>query len=156
MAKGLASVAVLRRGDPFRERSLADARARMTEWLRQNAYRRATVDIEPQAGETVPRRPGLVRDLKIRVLDARQEVLVSSRIDGWPAGLAPPVSPARPGEALTGETLARWRDALLAVLWKNAHFRAQVRTESVAGDLVFFVTPGFAYDLKLGQLSPEE
>jgi outer membrane protein insertion porin family len=156
VAKGLTQVASLRRGEPFRERTLEDARARMTEWLRMNAYRGATVEVQPQATEEASRRPGPIRDLKILVLKAKQEVLASSRIDGWPRALPPPPSPAKVGEALTDETLARWRENLLAVLWKSSHYRAQVRTESVAGDLVFFVTPGPPFDLKLGLLNADE
>jgi len=49
-----------------------------------------------------------------------------------------------------------WKDELLAVLWKSAYYRAQIRTESVAGDLVFFVAPGSPFDLKLDLLSDKE
>jgi outer membrane protein insertion porin family len=156
MAKALAAVALLRSGELFRDKSLADATTRMTEWLRANAYKRATLEVEPQPEQIGLRQPGLVRDIRIRVLDIRQETLVSSRIDGWPETLPAPKSPARAGEALTDDTVKAWKDQLLAILWKGTHYRAQIRAESVAGDLVFFVTPGAPFDLKLDLLSDKE
>ncbi len=156
MARALADVALLRAGESFRDKSLSDATTRMTDWLRANAYKRATLELEPQPERAGSGQPGVVRDIRIRVLDIRQETLVSSRIDGWPATLPPPKSPAHEGAALTNETVKAWKDELLAILWKNTHYRAQIRTESVAGDLVFFVTPGAPFDLKLDVLSDKE
>jgi outer membrane protein insertion porin family len=156
MARALAAAAGLRFNEPFRDKSLLDAATRMTEWLRANAYKRATVEVEPQPEQTGTNRAGFVRDIRIRVLDARPETLVSSRIDGWPATLPPPKSPAHAGASLTDDTVKAWKDELLAILWKQTHYRAQIRTESVAGDLVFFVTPGPPYDLKLDLLSEKE
>lgn len=156
LAKPLSAVSGLRAGEPFRDRSLAEAAARMTGWLRAHAYPKATVEVEPQSAPAGSSAPGIARDLRVRVLDLRQEALVSSRINGWPAGLPAPRSPARPGDALTDDTVKSWKDELLAILWKNAYYRAQIRTESVAGDLVFFVTPGAPFDLKLDLLSEKE
>ncbi len=140
----------------FRDKSLVDAVARMTEWLRAHAYPRASVEAEPRPPQGQPSAPGVVRDIRIRVLDIRQEALVSSRIDGWPGSLPSPKSPAHPGDALTDDTVKAWKDELLAILWKSAYYRAQIRTESVAGDLVFFVAPGSPFDLKLDLLSEKE
>lgn len=153
LARPLSSVAGLRGGEPFRDRSLVEAVARMTDWLRAHAYPRAAVEVEPHAPRNGPLTSGVTRDIRIRVLDIRPEALVSSRIDGWPGGLPSPKSPAHPGDALTDDTVKAWKDELLAVLWKNAYYRAQIRTESVAGDLVFFVAPGPRFDLKLDLLS---
>ncbi|MBX7187606.1 MAG: BamA/TamA family outer membrane protein [Vicinamibacteria bacterium] len=155
LAKPLSSVSGLRRGEPFRDKSLAEATTRMTEWLRAHAYPRAMAEVVPQPPPNGPSN-GIERDIRVRVLEIQQEKLVSSRINGWPAGLPSPKSPARVGEALTDERVKAWRDQLLALLWKNAYYRAQVRVESVAGDLVFFVTPGLPYDLKLDRLSEKE
>ena len=156
MARALTVVAGLRTNEPFREKSLEEATARMTEWLRANGYKRATLEVEAQTEPIDSHRPGFVHDIRIRVLDARQEALVSSRIDGWPETLPPPKSPGRVGQALTDETVKAWKADLLATLWKNAYYRAQVRTESVAGDLVFFLIPGLPFDLKLDLLTPKE
>ena len=156
MARALTAVALLRAGESFRDKSLSDATTRMTEWLRGNAYKRATLEVEPQPEQIGSRQAGFVRDIRIRVIDLRHETLVSSRIDGWPQTVPTPKLPARAGEALTDDTVKAWRNELLAILWKNAHYRAQIRTESVAGDLVFFVTPGAPFDLKLDLLSDKE
>jgi len=156
LAKALTVAAALRANEPFREKSLSDATARMTEWLRANAFKRATVEVEPLAGSAESHSTASTRDIRIRVLDAWQETLVSSRIDGWPNTLAAPKSPAKAGEALTEETVKTWRNELLSLLWKGTHYRAQIRTESVAGDLVFFVTPGLPFDLKLDLLTVKE
>jgi outer membrane protein insertion porin family len=156
LAKALGNAAGLRAKDPLREKSLAEAATRMTAWLHGNAYRRATVEIEPQPESAGSRPAEKVRNLKIRVNDVRQETLVSSRIDGWPSTLPPPKSPARREEALTEETVKAWREELLSLLRKGSHYRAQIRTESVAGDLVFFVTPGPPFDLKLDLLTVKE
>ncbi len=156
LAKELARVAGLRPSEPFRDKSLADAAARMTNWLRSQAYTRATIELEPLLGKTASPTAGSVRDIRVRVLQASRETLVSSRIEGWPVTLPVPKSPAQPGDVLTAETLKRWKEELLGTLWKNAHYRAQVRTESVAGDLVFFVTPGSPFDLKLDLLGEKQ
>lgn len=155
LAKALARASRLRAREPFRASTLADAAARMTEWLRANAYPRATVAIEPQPELASSRYLGFVRDLKIRVLDSRRETLVSSRIDGWPKTLPAPRSPAGRGDALTVETLERWKTELLGQLRKNAYYRAQVKTVSVDGDLVFFVSPGLPFDLNLNLLGED-
>lgn len=156
LAKPLSAAAGLRGGEPFRDKSLVEAAARMTDWLRAHAYSRATVEVEPQPPQPGLLARGVTRDIRVRVLDIRRETLVSSRIDGWPQGLPAPKSPARPGDALTDDTVKTWKDELLAVLWKSAYYRAQIRTESVAGDLVFFVNPGPVYALKLDPLSEKE
>jgi outer membrane protein insertion porin family len=155
-ARALARAGGLRGGEPVREKSLGDATARMTEWLRANAYPRAAIEIEPLPPTGLTGRSGVLRDLRVRVLEAKRELLVSSRIDGWPSSLALPKSPAHPGEPLTDETMKAWKDELLALLFKAARYRAQIRTESVAGDLVFFVTPGPRFELKLDALSEKE
>src|SRR5436190_17617553 len=41
LIKGLTTAAGLRAGEPFREKSLQEATARMTGWLRANGYKRA-------------------------------------------------------------------------------------------------------------------
>lgn len=156
LAKPLSAAAALRGGEPFREKSLTEAAARMTDWLRAHAYPKATVEVEPQPPQAGPLGRGAARDIRVRVLDIRQEALVSSRIDGWPQELLTPKSPAHPGDALTEDTVKAWKGELLAILWKSAHYRAQIRTESVAGDLVFFVTPGPRFDLKLDPLTEKE
>lgn len=155
LAKELGRASGLRAREPFREGALVDASARMTEWLRANAYPRATVVIEPQPGVAPSRYLGFVRDLKIRVLHAKPETLVSSRIDGWPTTLPAPKSPAQRGDELTVERLDRWKEDLLRQLWKSAYYRAQVKTVSVDGDLVFFVSPGLPFDLNLGLLGED-
>lgn len=152
LAKALARASGLRAREPFRESALVDAAARMTVWLRANAYPRATLVIEPQPVVAPSRYLGFVRDLRIRVLHPKPETLVSSRIDGWPTTLPAPKSPAERGDKLTVETLDRWKEDLLRQLWKSAYYRAQVKTVSVDGDLVFFVSPGLPFDLNLGLL----
>jgi outer membrane protein insertion porin family len=156
LAKGLNRASGLHAPEPFRDKSLADASVRMTEWLRSQAYPMATIEIELLPAGTESPDAGFIRDVRVRVLQARRETLVSSRIDGWPMTLPAPKSPAQLGDALTAETLNRWKEELLAILWKNAHYRAQVRTESVSGDLVFFVTPGAPFDLKLDLLGEKQ
>ncbi|HQZ15799.1 MAG TPA: POTRA domain-containing protein [Vicinamibacteria bacterium] len=156
LARPLSTVAGLRAGEPFRERSLVEAAARLTQWLRAHAYPKAAVEVEARPPQGQPSTLGVVRDIVVRVLDIRQEALVSSRIDGWPGSLPAPKSPANPGDALTDDTVKAWKDELLAILWKSAYYRAQIRTESVAGDLVFFVAPGSPFDLKLDLLSEKE
>ena len=156
LAKPLSTAFGLRADEPFRDKTLLDAASRMTGWLRAHAYHRARVEVEPQPARPGAGASGVTRDILVRVHDLRQETLVSSRIDGWPQNLPSPKSPARPGEALTEDTVKAWGDELLATLWKNTHYRAQIRTESVAGDLVFFVTPGSPFDLKLDLLSEKE
>ncbi|MEO8499821.1 MAG: BamA/TamA family outer membrane protein [Vicinamibacteria bacterium] len=156
VAKALAKASALRPGEPFRARSLIDARERMTAWLRANAYPRASVEVEPMSVSRAIDHAASLSDISVRVLQAKRETLVSSRIDGWPPTLMSPKSPAHPGDALTDDTVKAWKDELLALLWKAAHYRAQIRTESVAGDLVFFVTPGARFDLKLDLLSETE
>ena len=155
LARELERASGLRAREPFRESALADASARMTEWLRANAYPRATLVIEPQPGVAPSRYLGFVRDLRIRVLQAKPETLVSSRIEGWPTTLPAPKSPAERGDKLTVETLDRWKEDLLSQLWKSAYYRAQVKTVSVDGDLVFFVSPGLPFDLNLGLLGED-
>jgi len=152
LAKALRSAAGLRSATPLRSKALDDALGRMTAWLRSHAYPGAAVEIE-ELREDPARRRGSMRDLLVRVLEARQERLVSSRIEGWPARLPEPPSPARKGEALTNETKEGWENELLSVLRRNAYYRAQIKTDSVQGDLVFFVTPGPPYQLDLGSLN---
>jgi outer membrane protein insertion porin family len=152
-AKGLAQVSGLRRGDLLRDGSLADATSRMMAWLRENAYPRARLEIDVAASGTGE---AFVKDIRVLVLDATPETLVSARIEGWPRTLVQPESPASPGDPLTAEKLLGWRESLLSRLWKAGHYRAQIRTESVRGDLVFFVNPGPAYDLKLDPLGEKE
>ena len=156
LGKALARAASLREGEPFRQKTLADAAARMTAWLRSNAYPHASIETEPVSGAAAGQGRPALRDIRVRVLQARREILVSSRIDGWPEGLVLPKSPAHAGDALTDETVTAWKDELLARLFKAAHYRAQIRTESVAGDLVFFVTPGPRFFLKLNLLAEKE
>ncbi len=156
LAKKLARAAALRSSEPFRNQALADASSRMTTWLRANAYPRATIEIEPLAPATASRRDGFLEDVRVRVVEARPERLVSSRIDGWPRGLEPPKSPARIGEALTDDTKEAWKGALLDSLRRNSYYHAQVKTDSVWGDLVFFVNPGPPFDLDLAPLSQNE
>lgn len=156
LAKALTRASGLRAREPFRDGSLRDASVRMTEWLRGNAYPKATLEIEPLAAQAPSRYLGFVRDLKIRVLQAKAETLVSSRIEGWPPSLSAPKSPARQGDALTVETLDRFKQSLLDLLFKGDYYRAQIKTVSVEGDLVFFVTPGLPFDLKLDLLAEEE
>lgn len=156
LAKPLDRASGLRPKTSFRDKSLMDASARMTEWLRENAYPRATVEMEPLPERTESRHQGFIRDIKVRVLQARSETLVSSRIDGWPKALPLPQTPARLGDALTVDTLEAWKTELLRILWKNTYYRAQVKTVSVDGDLVFFVSPGLPFDLKLDLLTEKE
>jgi outer membrane protein insertion porin family len=156
LSKALERAAGLRTREPFRDKALVDASARMTEWLRANAYPRATIEIEPIQDAVVSRHRGFIRDLRVRVLMPKQETLVSSRIDGWPNTLPVPKSPARLGEALTVERMEEWKQTLLELLWKKTYLHAQVKTVSVEGDLVFFVTPGAPFALKLTLLTPEE
>ena len=166
LAKALERSAALRPREPLRRKTIVDAQAAMLLWLRSNAYARAEVEIEfisaPAAsGAPVPSRRHLegraeVEDLRVRLTQPVQETLRSSRIDGWPALLARPDSPAKPAAPLTRETVNSWKQALLKSLWQSRYYKAQVRTESVYGDLVFFVTPGPAFDLKLGVLSQKE
>ncbi len=156
LAKELARVSGLRPRDTFRDRALVDASTRMTEWLRQNAYPRATIEIEPLPEVAHSRYPGFMRDIRVRITQPRPETLVSSRIDGWPGTLPSPKSPAKIGERLTIETMEKWRDSLLKLLWKGDHYRAQVKTVSVEGDLVFFVTPGPRFALNLDVLKESD
>ena len=155
IAKALERASALRAREPFRDGALVDASARMTEWLRANAYPRATLEIEPLKGIAPSPNLGFVRDIRIRVLQVKRETLVSSRIDGWPEALPAPQSPARLGRALTVETLDAWKEDLLRQIFKSAYYRAQIKTVSVDGDLVFFVTPGLPFDLKLGLLEAD-
>ena len=113
LSKALERAAGLRTREPFRDKALVDASARMTEWLRANAYPRATIEIEPVQDAVVSRHRGFIRDLRVRVLMPKQETLVSSRIDGWPNTLPVPKSPARLGEALTVERMEEWKQTLL-------------------------------------------
>src|SRR5262249_3765919 len=76
LAKSLQGVAALPAGEPFREKSLTDATARMTDWLHANAYRRAAVEVEAQVGSSGAHPSTGVRDIKVRVSDSRQETLV--------------------------------------------------------------------------------
>lgn len=156
LAQALARASGLRPNEPFRNKALVDAATRMTEWLRAHAYPRATVEIEPLEGTVASRRPGFIRDIRVRVLMPKQETLVSTRIEGWPSALPIPKSPARLGDPLTVEKMEEWKQTLLGLLWKGAYFRAQVKTVSVEGDLVFFVTAGSPFTLKLDLLTPEE
>ena len=156
LAKPLDRASGLRPKASFRDKSLMDASARMTEWLRENAYPRATVEMEPLPERTESRYQGFIRDIKVRVLQAKHETLVSSRIDGWPSALPLPQTPARLGDALTVDALEAWKTELLKILWKNTYYRAQVKTVSVDGDLVFFVSPGLPFDLKLDLLTEKE
>lgn len=153
--KDLRRASGLHPDDPLRDQALMDASSRMMEWLRQNGYPRASVELEP-----LPSRPGsrgaFVRDVGVRLSGIVRETLVSSRIDGWPAALPKPVSPARAGEALTEETLSARKESLLAILRRSAYYRAQVKTDSVAGDLVFFVSPGPLFELNLDALPEKE
>jgi len=156
LAKALFRAAALAPAAPFRDQALAAASARMTHWLRANAYPRATIEMESLSEKAVSRRDGFVRDLRVRVLEARQERLVSSRIEGWPQVLPRPLSPAEVGQALTDDTEEAWKGALLDILRKNSYYRAQVKTDSVEGDLVFFVNPGPPFDLNLGPLTDKD
>jgi len=156
LSKDLLMASGLRTREPFRDRTLVDASTRMTEWLRSHGFPRATIEIEPLPEILESRHPGFTRDVRVRVLQTKREILVSSRIDGWPGALPPPKSPASLGEALTDETVNGWKDSLLGMLFKSAYYRAQIRTESVEGDLVFFVTAGPPFDLKLDLLTLEE
>jgi len=153
LGKELARASGLRNRDLFRDRALVDASARMTDWLRQHAYPRATVELEPLADYARLRSPGFLRDIRVRVLQPKEERLVSSRIDGWPGSLPLPKSPARLGAALTVETIDQWTNSLSRLLWKNGHYRAQAKAVSVEGDLVFFVTPGPRFSLILDVLT---
>jgi outer membrane protein insertion porin family len=152
-ARALAQASGLRRGDLFRDGSLADAESRMTTWLRENAYSRARLAIEVAASEDAET---FTKDIRVRILDASREALISARIEGWPSTLVPPPSPGDPGDPLTAENLQGWKESLLRRLWKAGHYRAQIRTESVRGDLVFFVNPGPSYELKLDSLVEKE
>lgn len=161
LATDLARASGLRPGETFREKELRDASDHMVDWLRTHAYPRARVEIEvlppptPAAADAAsPDR--FLRDLRVLVHDARAETLVTSRVEGWPTALAPPKPPGRRGDALTDETTAAWKSQLLALLFKAAYYRAQVRTESVQGDIVFFVTAGVPFDLRLDLLPPAE
>ena len=156
LSKELALASGLRAREAFRGGSLLEASNRMTEWLRANGYPRTTLEIEPLPEDVNSKQPGVTRDVRVRLLQAKRETLVSSRIDGWPGGLPAPRSPAKLGDVLTTEKVTEWRDELLSVLWKSAYYRAQIRTESVEGDLVFFVTAGPPFDLKLDVLVPKE
>ncbi|MEO8360854.1 MAG: BamA/TamA family outer membrane protein [Vicinamibacteria bacterium] len=155
LAKSLRKASGFRFSEPFRDKAIMEATRRMTDWLRANAYPRASIETETLAPAEPPKQPGFM-DIKVRVLEAKQETLVSSRIDGWPQSLPAPVSLTKPDEPLTTDTLEKWKQALLDVLHKNAYYRAQIKTESVMGDLVFFVTPGLPYDLKLSALDVKE
>ena len=163
LANALEHAARLRPHESLREKAILDAQSRMTAWLRANAYTRAEVEIDFAPEETLAASRAadssahvLFRDLRVRVTQATQESLRSSRIDGWPAPLARPETPARPNALLTADTLTGWKNTLLKLLWQSSYYRAQVRTESVQGDLVFFVTPGRAFDLKLDALVEKE
>ena len=163
LAADLVRASGLRLGETFREKALADASARMVEWLRTHAYPRSRVEIlvVPAVTATAPlgATPGedrFLRDLRVLVHDARAETLVSSRVEGWPGTLVPPRPPGSRGDALTDETVTAWKDHLRALLFKASYYRAQVRTESVQGDIVFFVTPGVPFDLRLDLLTPKE
>ncbi|MEO5760919.1 MAG: BamA/TamA family outer membrane protein [Vicinamibacteria bacterium] len=152
LAKSLRKASGFRLSESFRDKTIAEATKRMMEWLRANAYPRASIETEVVAPAGPPKQPGFTRDLKVRVLEAKEETLVSSRIDGWPPSLPAPLSPTKLATPLTVDTLDQWKQKLLDVLYKNAYYRAQIKTESVMGDLVFFVTPGPPYDLKLAGL----
>lgn len=158
LAGDLARASGLRPGALFREKTLADASTRMVEWLRTHAYPRARVDLEVvpvPAGAPEPS-DRFARDLRVVVHDARPEVLVSSRVEGWPTTLVAPKPPGRRGEALTDETVAAWKEQLLSLLFKASYYRAQARTESVQGDIVFFVTSGLPFEMRLDLLTPKE
>ena len=155
LAKSLRQASGLRLSEPFREKTMAEAAKRMTDWLRAHAYPDALVEVAAVAPHD-PAQPASVQDIRVRVLQPKQEVLVSSRIDGWPRGVPTPTNPSSPNKPLTLETLDRWKQSLLDLLHKSAFYRAQIKTESVQGDLVFFVNPGAAYDLKLARLSVKE
>ncbi|MBK5256156.1 MAG: BamA/TamA family outer membrane protein [Vicinamibacteria bacterium] len=156
LAKALSSAAALRPSVPFRDKARFEASARMTEWLRSNGYPLATIEMEILPEEAVSPRDGFVRDVRVRVMEARAERLASSRIDGWPPSLTPPLSPAKASEVLTRATEEAWKGDLLDILRKNAYYRAEVKTDSVRGDLVFFVTAGLPVDLDLGPLNPKD
>ncbi len=151
LAKSLERASGLRPHESLREKTIVDTRSRMTTWLRANAYTRAGIEVEVAPDET-----SAFRDLQVRVMQPAQETLRSSRIDGWPALRPRPETPARPNTPLTEATLTDWKNTLLKLLWQNSYYRAQIRTESVLGDLVFFVTPGQPFDLKLDALSESE
>ena len=158
LEKALSRVSGLREGEAFREKSLADASTRMTDWLRSNGYQKAMVEIEPILDQYPKDESalGFARDVRVRVLQANQETLVSSRIEGWPKGVPLPAPRGDRGDPLTEETLDTWTQELLSILWKSTHYRAQVKHDSVQGDLVFFVVPGPPFDLKLDLLGEKE
>lgn len=155
LVKALTEASGLRTSETFRDQ-LPDASIRMTDWLRAHAYPNARAELEVLPEESGRDSPRLVRDIKVRVPEATQETLVRSRIDGWPQTLAPPQTPGSEGAALTVETLTAWKEILLSRLWKGGYYRAQVRTDSVRGDLVFFVSPGPLFDLKLDRVTAKE
>ena len=64
-----AAVALLRGGEPFGDKSHSVATRRMTEWLRAHAYKRAQLEVEPQPVKVGLRQSGVIRDIRIRVLD---------------------------------------------------------------------------------------
>lgn len=156
LAKALTRAAALLPSEPFRDKGLEDASQRMTRWLRSHAYPRATIEIEILPPVKASGGSGVLRDVRVRVLEARRETLVSSRIEGWPKNLPMPKSPARAGEAITDDAKKNWEAVLLGLLRQDAYYRAQVKTDSVQGDLVFFVNPGSPFDLHLEPLGEKE
>ena len=156
LSTGIRRASGLRAGEAFRDKSLEAASARMTDWLRDNAYPEASVSLDVQPSASVDPKASVTRDVVVRLKDVRQETLVSARIDDWPNALPRPAMPATPGEPLTRENLDRWKASLTEVLFKAGYYRAQIRTESVRGDLVFFVNPGTPFDVDLAVLNEKE
>lgn len=141
----------LRFGEPIREPRLRDIERRVREHLRAHGYLRA----EPTASLVDPAHRGPGARLRITIARPEQQRLRSVRVANWPPD-APEAPLPKPGEVLNDANLARWRDRVAEHLRRRGHLRAEVRPESVQGDLVFFVEPGPALDVVIPGLGSKE
>lgn len=141
----------LRVGEPLREVRLRDIEARIQTSLRSKGYPK----VEVSAALQDPNHAGEGATLIVAFSRAAKELVRSARVDGWPNGVSPPQLP-KIGASVTDESKKEWEEDLKAALRERGYLRASLRTESVGGDIVFFVNAGTPMAIRLKGLSPKD